>query len=84
MRRPFARVLAGALTLAAGTAAIPLAQAPRAAADGVVIGGKPAKVGVLRPVRRPAGRRDRLPKDVLAGQSAQVEHGPIPRGPGKT
>ncbi|MFF5444288.1 S1 family peptidase [Streptomyces sp. NPDC012888] len=44
MRRPFARVLAGALTLAAGAAAIPLAQAPWAAADGVVIGGKPVKV----------------------------------------
>ncbi|MFG2298050.1 S1 family serine peptidase [Streptomyces sp. NPDC048603] len=44
MRRPIARFLAGALTLAAGAAAIPLAQAPRAAADGVVIGGKAAKV----------------------------------------
>ncbi|MEU3063090.1 serine protease [Streptomyces subrutilus] len=43
MRRPFARALAGALTLAAGTAAAPLAQAPRAAADSVVIGGKPVK-----------------------------------------
>ncbi|MFD6886387.1 S1 family peptidase [Streptomyces sp. NPDC059957] len=44
MRRPFARVLAGALTLAAGAAAAPLSQAPRAAADSVVIGGKPVKV----------------------------------------
>ncbi|MFD3544651.1 serine protease [Streptomyces sp. NPDC058655] len=43
MRRPFARALAGALTLAAGAAAGPLAQAPRAAADSVVIGGKPVK-----------------------------------------
>lgn len=45
MRRPIARALAGALTLAAGAAAAPLAQAPRAAADSVVIGGKPVKVG---------------------------------------
>ncbi|MEU9250445.1 serine protease [Streptomyces sp. NPDC048270] len=45
MRRPIARALAGALTLAAGVAAAPLAQAPRAAADSVVIGGKPVKVG---------------------------------------
>ncbi|MFB7464976.1 serine protease [Streptomyces sp. NPDC056224] len=44
MRRPFARALAGALTLAAGAAAAPLAQAPQAAADSVVIGGKPVKV----------------------------------------
>ncbi|WP_405488091.1 S1 family peptidase [Streptomyces sp. NBC_00096] len=44
MRRPFARVLAGALTLVAGAAAAPLSQAPRAAADSVVIGGKPVKV----------------------------------------
>ncbi|MDD9379348.1 serine protease [Streptomyces sp. ZAF1911] len=44
MRRPFARVLAGALTLAAGAAAAPLFQAPRAAADSVVIGGTPVKV----------------------------------------
>ncbi|MFD3675543.1 serine protease [Streptomyces sp. NPDC058613] len=44
MRRPFARALAGALTLAAGAAAAPLAQAPRAAADSVVIGGKSVKV----------------------------------------
>ncbi|MEV7611400.1 serine protease [Streptomyces sp. NPDC089799] len=44
MRRPIARVLTGALTLAAGAAAIPLAQAPRAAADGVVIGGRPTMV----------------------------------------
>lgn len=45
MRRPIARALAGALTLAAGAAAAPLAQAPHAAADSVVIGGKPVKVG---------------------------------------
>ncbi|MFE3554409.1 serine protease [Streptomyces sp. NPDC059193] len=45
MRRPIARALAGALTLAAGAAVAPLAQAPRAAADSVVIGGKPVKVG---------------------------------------
>ncbi|MEU9233224.1 serine protease [Streptomyces subrutilus] len=45
MRRPIARALAGALTLAAGVAAAPLAQAPRAAADSVVIGGKPVKAG---------------------------------------
>ncbi|MEU9143464.1 serine protease [Streptomyces sp. NPDC048349] len=45
MRRPIARALAGALTLAAGAAAAPLAQAPQAAADSVVIGGKPVKVG---------------------------------------
>ncbi|MFD3698185.1 S1 family peptidase [Streptomyces sp. NPDC058646] len=44
MRRPFARVLAGALTLVAGAAAAPLAQLPQAAADSVVIGGKPVKV----------------------------------------
>ncbi|MCX4696619.1 trypsin-like serine protease [Streptomyces sp. NBC_01408] len=44
MRRPFARVLAGALTLVAGAAAAPLAQVPQAAADSVVIGGKPVKV----------------------------------------
>ncbi|MEU6208525.1 serine protease [Streptomyces sp. NPDC047023] len=44
MRRPFARALAGALTLAAGAAAAPLAQLPQAAADSVVIGGKPVKV----------------------------------------
>ncbi|MCX5375408.1 trypsin-like serine protease [Streptomyces sp. NBC_00091] len=44
MRRPFARVLAGALTLVAGAAAAPLAQAPRVAADSVVIGGKPVQV----------------------------------------
>ncbi|MFJ3925096.1 serine protease [Streptomyces sp. NPDC090022] len=44
MRRPFSRVLAGALTLVAGAAVAPLAQAPRAVADGVVIGGKPVKV----------------------------------------
>ncbi|MFE9631268.1 serine protease [Streptomyces sp. NPDC006463] len=43
MRRPFARALAGALTLAAGAAAAPLAQVPQAAADSVVIGGKPVK-----------------------------------------
>ncbi|MEU9375668.1 serine protease [Streptomyces sp. NPDC048255] len=43
MRRPFARVLAGALTLVAGAAAAPLAQVPQAAADSVVIGGKPVK-----------------------------------------
>lgn len=43
MRRPFARALAGALTLAAGAAAAPLAQAPRAVADSVVIGGKPVR-----------------------------------------
>lgn len=45
MRRPIARALAGALTLAAGAAAAPLAQAPQAAADSVVIGGKPVKIG---------------------------------------
>ncbi|MBT2407073.1 MULTISPECIES: serine protease [unclassified Streptomyces] len=44
MRRPFARVLAGALTLVAGAAAAPLAQGPKAAADSVVIGGKPVQV----------------------------------------
>lgn len=44
MRRPFAHALAGALTLAAGAAAAPLAQVPQAAADSVVIGGKPVKV----------------------------------------
>ncbi|MFI1285828.1 S1 family peptidase [Streptomyces sp. NPDC020858] len=44
MRRPFARALAGALTLAAGAAAAPLAQMPQAAADSVVIGGKPVRV----------------------------------------
>ncbi|WP_078621925.1 serine protease [Streptomyces sp. NRRL S-244] len=43
MRRPFSRALAGALTLVAGAAAAPLAQAPHAAADSVVIGGKPVK-----------------------------------------
>ncbi|MFC9293632.1 serine protease [Streptomyces sp. NPDC057011] len=43
MRRPIARALAGALTLAAGAAAAPLAQTPQAAADSVVIGGKPVK-----------------------------------------
>ncbi|MCX5611780.1 serine protease [Streptomyces sp. NBC_00047] len=45
MRRPIARALAGALTLAAGAAAAPLTQAPQAAADSVVIGGKPVKAG---------------------------------------
>lgn len=44
MRRPFARALAGALTLVAGAAAAPLAQAPSAAADSVVIGGSPVRV----------------------------------------
>ncbi|MDJ0381939.1 serine protease [Streptomyces sp. G-G2] len=44
MRRPFSRALAGVLTLVAGAAVAPLAQAPRAAADGVVIGGQPVKV----------------------------------------
>ncbi|MFJ7207916.1 S1 family peptidase [Streptomyces sp. NPDC098789] len=44
MRRPFARAMAGALTLVAGAGVAPLAQAPRALADGVVIGGQPAKV----------------------------------------
>ncbi|MEV8535434.1 serine protease [Streptomyces sp. NPDC051211] len=43
MRRPLARVLAGAMTLAAAAAVIPLAQARQAPADGVVIGGKPVK-----------------------------------------
>ncbi|MCX5151231.1 serine protease [Streptomyces sp. NBC_00320] len=43
MRRPFSRALAGALALVAGAAAAPLAQAPHAAADSVVIGGKPVK-----------------------------------------
>ncbi|MFJ6796970.1 serine protease [Streptomyces sp. NPDC091268] len=43
MRRPFAHVLAGTLTLVAGAAAGPLAGAPYAAADSVVIGGKPVK-----------------------------------------
>ncbi|MFD9336579.1 serine protease [Streptomyces sp. NPDC060028] len=43
MRRPFAHVLAGTLTLLAGAAAAPLAGAPQAAADSVVIGGKPVK-----------------------------------------
>ncbi|MEU9029036.1 serine protease [Streptomyces sp. NPDC048383] len=45
MRRPFARALAGALTLVTGAAAAPLTQAPRAAADSVVIGGKPVTSG---------------------------------------
>ncbi|MER5732215.1 serine protease [Streptomyces sp. NPDC002138] len=45
MRRPFARALAGVLTLVAGAAVAPLAQAPRARADGVVIGGQPVSVG---------------------------------------
>ncbi|MFJ3877271.1 serine protease [Streptomyces sp. NPDC090077] len=44
MSRPFARALAGALTLVAGAAAVPLAQAPRVAADSVVIGGSPVRV----------------------------------------
>ncbi|MCJ1681115.1 trypsin-like serine protease [Streptomyces sp. APSN-46.1] len=44
MRRPLARLLAGALTLVAGAATAPLTQAPKAAADSVVIGGKPVKV----------------------------------------
>ncbi|MFE3764896.1 S1 family peptidase [Streptomyces sp. NPDC059104] len=44
MRRPFARALAGALTLVAGAAVLPLAQAPGVAADSVVIGGKPVNV----------------------------------------
>ncbi|MER6388419.1 serine protease [Streptomyces sp. NPDC059382] len=44
MRRPFARALAGALTLVAGAAAAPLARMPQAAADSVVIGGQPVKV----------------------------------------
>ncbi|MFD8985883.1 S1 family peptidase [Streptomyces sp. NPDC059564] len=44
MRRTFARALAGALTLVAGAAAMPLAQAPGVAADGIVIGGKPVNV----------------------------------------
>ncbi|NXY95137.1 serine protease [Streptomyces sp. BR123] len=44
MRRTFSRALAGALALAAGAAAAPLARAPQAAADGVVIGGRPVKV----------------------------------------
>lgn len=43
MRRPFSRALAGALALVAGAAAAPLAQAPKAAADSVVIGGRPVK-----------------------------------------
>ncbi|MFJ6938007.1 S1 family serine peptidase [Streptomyces sp. NPDC101132] len=45
MRRSFARALAGALTLLAGTAVAPLAQAPSARADGVVIGGKAVRAG---------------------------------------
>ncbi|MFF3013952.1 S1 family peptidase [Streptomyces sp. NPDC057939] len=45
MRRPFARALAGALTLVTGAAAGPLTQAPRAVADSVVIGGKPVTSG---------------------------------------
>ncbi|MET9696931.1 serine protease [Streptomyces sp. NPDC006529] len=44
MRRPFARALAGVLTLVAGAGVAPLVQAPRALADGVVIGGQPVKV----------------------------------------
>ncbi|MBW5483395.1 serine protease [Streptomyces bambusae] len=48
MRHSFARALAGVLTLMAGAAVAPLAQAPRAAAtaspDGVVIGGAPVNV----------------------------------------
>ncbi len=44
MRRPVSRALAGALALVAGTAAAPLAQAPKAAADSVVIGGRPVTV----------------------------------------
>ncbi|MFF4320776.1 S1 family peptidase [Streptomyces sp. NPDC001568] len=45
MRRPFARALAGALTLVTGAAAASLTQTPRAAADSVVIGGKPVTSG---------------------------------------
>lgn len=44
MRRPFARALAGALTLVAGAAVMPLAHAPGVAADSIVIGGKPVNV----------------------------------------
>ncbi|MER7764827.1 serine protease [Streptomyces sp. NPDC097619] len=44
MRRPFARTLAGALTLAAGAAVAPLAPVAPAAADSVVVGGRPALV----------------------------------------
>ncbi|MCX5193913.1 serine protease [Streptomyces sp. NBC_00249] len=44
MRRSLARALAGALALVAGAAAAPLLQAPGAAADSVVIGGKPVQV----------------------------------------
>ncbi|MCB5163710.1 serine protease [Streptomyces bambusae] len=44
MRRPFARTLAGALSLAAGAAVAPLAPAAPAAADSVVIGGRPVRV----------------------------------------
>ncbi|MEU9007955.1 serine protease [Streptomyces sp. NPDC048551] len=44
MRRPFARALAGALTLVAGAAALPLSQAPGVAADSIVIGGSPVSV----------------------------------------
>ncbi|MEU8772301.1 serine protease [Streptomyces sp. NPDC048606] len=44
MRLSLPRALVGALALVAGAAATPLAPAPGAAADGVVIGGKPVKV----------------------------------------
>ncbi|MFJ7263741.1 serine protease [Streptomyces globosus] len=44
MRRPISRALAGALALVAGAAAAPLARAPHAAADSIVIGGRPVKV----------------------------------------
>ncbi|WP_426568415.1 S1 family serine peptidase [Streptomyces canus] len=44
MRRPFARVLARPLVLAAVAMAIPLASAAPAASDGVVVGGFPVDV----------------------------------------
>lgn len=44
MRRTIARLLTGGLTVLAAGAALPLAQGGTAAADGVVVGGTPAKV----------------------------------------
>ncbi|MEV7417315.1 serine protease [Streptomyces sp. NPDC089919] len=43
MRHPFARSLAGVLTLLAGAAVAPIAGASSAVADGVVIGGRPTR-----------------------------------------
>ncbi|WP_455356533.1 S1 family peptidase [Streptomyces sp. SYSU K217416] len=44
MRRPFARALTGALAILAGTVVSPLVSAVPAAADGVVIGGRPVSL----------------------------------------